>query len=76
MNRQEKIRKKQERSSKRKNKRDQKYREFLEYNHEMIDYGGFCAVKGNGIFYRNGKMMQKCSYEAYGICEVPCNGDC
>lgn len=28
------------------------------------------------IWKENGIFMQKCSYERYGTCEYPCNGDC
>lgn len=28
------------------------------------------------VFFRDGKYWQKCSYDAWGWCESPCNGDC
>ena len=29
-----------------------------------------------GVWKENGVFMQKCSYESYGTCRYPCNGDC
>lgn len=38
-------------------------------------------VRGNATYdvwkdKQTGKLMQKCSYERYGTCTYPCNGDC
>lgn len=74
--REEKVRKKIERAKNRKSIRDLKYKEFLQNKTKEIDLGGFVFAKNGGIFWRNGKWMQKCSYEVYGICDYPCNGDC
>lgn len=63
--------------AKRKAARNAKYREFLDENQSKIRAGGFTAAK-NGSWYdsERGCYMQVCSYDAYGICESPCNGDC
>lgn len=86
MTREEKHKRKIERSIKRRSKRKEIYvkkiqgvREisrFLDIPLSVID------KRGN---YRGGSWYdpksptgysQKCSYDVYGICQSPCNGDC
>ena len=74
--REEKVRMKQEKANKRKTRRNAEYRNFLNSKREEISVGGFQFAKNGGTFMKDGKWMQKCSYDAYGYCEYPCNGDC
>jgi len=78
MTREEKIIKRKLRAKTRKEKRNKKYFSFLEDNRDVIRMGGFAPAKKGGRWFNSstGKYMQVCSYDAYGSCESPCNGDC
>lgn len=77
MKREEKIRKKIERSQKRRQKRYDKTASKIGRKMDSFRLSGFRAINNqSGVWEENGKLMQICSYEVYGICEYPCNGDC
>jgi hypothetical protein len=76
MTRTQKIAKKKLRAFNRAEKRNKKYREFLNSNRHSIEVGGFGAAK-NGSWYDPNSptgYSQVCSY--FGTCQSPCNGDC
>lgn len=59
MNRQEKIRKKQERSLRRIQKRQEKDKEKVCSNRDLFERGGFSNIKRkNGTWWEDGKLMQ------------------
>lgn len=76
MTREEKVQKKIKRSQERRQKRYNNTRYTISKQRNAFEQGGFRAIKRCGVWEENGRMMQVCSYEAYGTCEYPCNGDC
>lgn len=81
MKRDQKIQKKLERAKIRRKKRLEIYnrRKSIANNYGIplsaVDkrgnYSGYWADPSSPTGY-----SQKCSYEAYGTCQYPCNGDC
>lgn len=73
--REEKVRKKIERSQRRRQKRYDKTASKIGRKMEAFQMHGFKAINNyNDIWEENGRLVQICSY--MGICAYPCNGDC
>lgn len=59
----------------RKQKRNDKYREMLTYKQEEIALYGFKAARHYVFYDKDGKqLIQKCEWA--GFCKYPCDGDC
>lgn len=81
MTREQKIKKRQERACARKNRRldvyNRRKRVAESYGIPLsaIDKNGIASGSWEDPSSSTG-YSQKCSYEAWGSCQYPCNGDC
>jgi len=87
MKRADKIKKRMERAQRRRAKRNESYKNRIR---TVSDLGGNVPLHAatklwGGQWYVSGSWYdpesptgytQKCSYEAWGTCQSPCNGDC
>lgn len=78
MDRASKRAKRKLRAARRKEKRNREYAQFVARYDRLIGLGGFSAAKGRAWPDNSSPTgyTQVCSYEAYGTCQAPCNGDC
>lgn len=77
MTKEEKIQHKIDRSQRRRQKRyDATANKIARKRNAFMEHGFKVINNQYGVWEENGRMMQICSYEAYGTCEFPCNGDC
>lgn len=82
MKREEKVKRKIERAKKRRDNRNKKYKEKISKVSECGSNVPLWVLTNDGMFdcwpdsSSSTGYFQKCSYEAWGICEAPCNGDC
>lgn len=79
MKREEKIKKRIARAKRRKEKRDQTYRELCSEltENKPVPFSGLRRDYGDQPWPTHDSptgWLQRCSYE--GICQYPCNGDC
>lgn len=83
MTREAKTLKRKERAFKRRQKKNKVYHNKIKTVRDMDNYIPLSAVDRFGFSincWRDSNSptgySQKCSYEAFGICQSPCNGDC
>ncbi len=82
MTREQKILKRKERAYKRRKRKNELYHMKIKKVRELGNYIPLSAVRRDGTTeaWRDSNSptgySQVCSYEAYGICQAPCNGDC
>ena len=83
MTREEKILKRKTRAANRRAKRNEKYFNKINTVRVIGVYVPLSAIDRYGIVSGSWPdsssptgYSQKCSYEAYGTCQSPCNGDC
>ena len=82
MKREDKILKRKERAHKRKQKRNEIYHMKIQKVRDLGNYIPLSAVDKDGTINSwqdpssSTGYSQVCSYDVYGICESPCNGDC
>ena len=83
MTREEKIQKRKTRAANRRARRNERYFSRIRTAREIDSYVPLHAIDKYGIVSGSWEdpnsptgYSQKCSYEAYGTCQSPCNGDC
>ena len=83
MTREEKISKRKTRAANRRAKRNEKYFNKIRIVSDLDVHVPLHAIDRYGIVSGSWPdpnsptgYSQKCSYEAYGTCQSPCNGDC
>lgn len=64
------------RQKRRQKKYDKTYDKYIKGRNDIFYERGFTGLKGRGTWWENGRVVQNCSYDGFGICEFPCNGDC